>query len=491
MSPLLLRRYRADRLLRDEFEALRGRVIGTVQARLLGAGASLDRSDLEAAYAVAWHGLHAAVLEGQQIVNPAGWLAVVTHRRALDEHRARRGAVPVPLLDGQGPGVVAAAAACERDLVDELDDRARLRALLEGLRSRLSERERQAAALCYLQGLSRLEAAAQMGVSESRMRKLMEGAGKGLRGVAAKVGALVQAIAGGEWCEEQGSLMRGLAFGILDPQGDRYRLALSHSDACPACRAYVLSLRGLAAALPPVPALLHTVLAAGAGGGASALAWSGSAGGGAGAGGSAGVTSVQLGSSMGAGTISASGAAGAGAAGGGWWLAGGMGAKLAAGCLLALGVGAGCAALEGSPRRGDGHPHGRSRAGAGLHRSAPAPASGLAAVRAGAWGTTASTPQPMRSASTAKVSAVAGASREFGPERPGRTAAGVTPSGGQPLAASPTGRQPARAAAQSASSVYSAPAPATATQARASASASRASTAGTSTSAAEREFAPG
>jgi hypothetical protein len=32
----------------------------------------------------------------------------------------------------------------------------------------------------------------------------------------------------GGWCDEQGSLMRGLAYGILDPNGERYRLALIH-----------------------------------------------------------------------------------------------------------------------------------------------------------------------------------------------------------------------------------------------------------------------
>ncbi len=47
--------------------------------------------------------------------------------------------------------------------------------------------------------------------------------------------------------------MRGLAFGILDPGGERYRLARLHQRECPACRAYVLSLRGLAAVLPPLP----------------------------------------------------------------------------------------------------------------------------------------------------------------------------------------------------------------------------------------------
>jgi RNA polymerase sigma factor (sigma-70 family) len=478
MSPFLLRRYRADRLLREEFETLRERVIGSVEARLRGAGASLDRSDLEAAYAQAWQGLHAAVLEGQRIVNPAGWLAVVTHRRALDEHRARRGAVPVAFDDGSGRVLVAR----ERDLAEQLDDRARLHALLEALRARLSERERQAAALCYLQGLSRVEAAAQMGVSQLRMRKLMEGAGKGLRGVAAKVGALVQAIAAGGWCEEQGSLMRGLAFGILDPQGERYRLALSHRDACPACRAYVLSLRGLAAALPPVPVLLHQLLAggaAGAAGAASAGALSGSGSAGAGAGGSAGVTSAPLGA--GAGALSASGAAGAGAAGGGWWLAGGMGAKLAAGCLLALGVGAGCVAFEG-------HGHGATKAAhghVGKRRAAVRAASGVSAAAL----TARADPSALHTDGAGQappvdraVTATARASREFGLERPSSSASATSSS---QKTRQRRGGAVASVASAHASSGTSAPPPA----GEAGTAPSRSSS--PSPSAAAREFAPG
>lgn len=42
------------------------------------------------------------------------------------------------------------------------------------------------------------------------------------------MGELSDTIRGGGWCEEQGSLMRGLAYGILDPNGERYRLALIH-----------------------------------------------------------------------------------------------------------------------------------------------------------------------------------------------------------------------------------------------------------------------
>src|SRR4029077_5652323 len=132
----------------------------------------------------------------------------------------------------------------------------KVRPLCGGLRLHLSDRERQAAALCYLQGLSRAQAASTMGVSEARMRKLMEGPGVGRPGVAAKVAALADTIRTGGWCEEQGSLMRGLAYGVLDPQGERHRLPLAHTNGCPACRAYVASLRGLAALVPPMPSLL-------------------------------------------------------------------------------------------------------------------------------------------------------------------------------------------------------------------------------------------
>ena len=195
----------------------------------------------------------------------------------------------------------------------------RLRQLFEGLRGSLSAREREAAVLCYLQGLTRDQAAARMGMSEARMRKLMEGRGPGRPGVAGKVGALVQTIRDGGWCEAQGSLMRGLAFGILDPNGERYRLAVAHGSECPACRAYVASLRGLAAALPPVllPGALGAAALAGGGAGAAGAGAGGVALGGAGAG-SAGA-GAQLGRGLGS-AVSVSGSAGAGgaAAGGGW-----------------------------------------------------------------------------------------------------------------------------------------------------------------------------
>ena len=460
---MTVRRYRAERMLRKEFEGLRGRVIGTVRGKLRASGVSLDASDLEACYAQAWQGLYAAMLAGEEIANPTGWLALVTYRRAIEEHRSRRRSYPSEGIGApEGPRGGESEPAQERDFAEELDDRTRLRQVFEGLRGRLNEREQQAAALCYLQGLSRAEAAARMGISQARMRKLMEGPGPGRPGVAGKVGELLETIRGGGWCEEQGSLMRGLAFGILDPEGERYRLAIAHRRECPACRAYVLSLRGLAAVLP-VP-FLPGVLGAGAlaglagagvgsgagvGAGSGAGAGAGAVGAGAGAGsGAAGAgagAGAQVGSGIGA--LSASGAAGAGAgaASGGWLLAGGVGAKLAVGCLVALGVGASCVALDLNPVHdlgGQAPVHRRHSAGLrelGTARiattdaltsgyqltsdmSGVTPADGAPSGRSG-----------VASAATSAqaLTPAARASREFGPERAfaGTTSSTSSPSG--------------------------------------------------------------
>jgi DNA-directed RNA polymerase specialized sigma24 family protein len=412
-----VRRYRAERLLRREFEAMRARVLAGVRGRLRAAGAVLDVADLEACYAQAWHGLYTTMLDGEvEVANPEGWLALVTYRRAIDEHRSRLRAGPLASVGPRGsagPGGYGArgarvpdldACAPERDLAGELDDRARLRQLMEGLRGRLTPRERQAAALCYLQGLSRAQAAARMGIGEARMRKLMDGSRAGSPGVAGKVGELLDTIRAGSYCAEQSSLMRGFAFGILDPDGERYALALAHQRECPACRAHVLSLRGLASVLPPLP--LPLALGAGVVAGAGAGATAGGAG--------AGVTSA--------------GGAG-GAAGGGWLLAsGGLGAKLAVGCLVAVGVGAGCVALTVVPLV----PHHAVHRRHALHAAGARSASTYAAlssaqvaqqlVTAAAPGSRAGASRAVSVTRTSGKSHVltpaARASREFGLEQP-------------------------------------------------------------------------
>ncbi|HEY2182203.1 MAG TPA: sigma-70 family RNA polymerase sigma factor [Solirubrobacteraceae bacterium] len=502
MSPLTLRRYRADRLLRAEFERMRGSVVGGVSQRLRAVGVQLDAGDLDACYAQAWQGLYASILAGSQIDSPEAWLARVTYRRAIDEHRARRRikravpgrerptASPTGSRNGATDAELAGLAQGEqRDLAERLDDRERLRQLFEALRCRLSTRERQAATLCYLHGLTRGEAAARMGVSERRMQKLMDGRGGGDLGVAQKVGALVETIAAGRWCDEQGSLMRGFAYGLLDPDGERYRLADAHRAACPACRAYVVSLRGLAAVLPPVPSLLHVLLAPGAAAGGGAVAAGTSAASGSGGAGAAGGTAAAGAASAGSGATALAGStassgsmlgalSASGGAGGSWWLASGVGVKLAAGCVLALGVGAGCVALGGGAASLQDHPRQRH---ATMRRTVDRPS--RAASAAQTLAATASELAPSSAAgspASSNANRASGASparqaaREFGPEQ-SITAGGT--SGPTAAAAAPV----ARAA--------SVPTPSAAPQAAAGSEAGGGQSAGVW--AAQREFAPG
>ncbi len=373
---------------------MRTGVLTAVRARLRVAGVELDPGDLEACYSQAFHGLYATVLEGRtEIDNQMGWLVRVTHRRALDEHRTQ-------VRHRRSAAAVHAEPGAERDLAQELDDHARLRQLMEGLRARLSPREREAAALCYLQGLSRADAAARMGITPSRMRKLMDGTRPGSPGVAGRVGELLETIRAGSFCAEQASSMRALAFGILDPEGERYALAQAHRRRCPACRAYVLSLRGLASVLPapPLPLALGAGVATGAGAGAAA-------------GGSAGTATV----------------AGAGAAaGGGWAVAGGgLGAKLAIGCLLAVGVGGGCVALTTGGRHLRRHPE--AHRDPSLHVSdsrLPDLAQGVGSPIAPARSSPASPASPAAARrgggdrSSHALTPASTANREFGPEQP-------------------------------------------------------------------------
>jgi RNA polymerase sigma factor (sigma-70 family) len=456
MSPATLRRYRAERMLERDFQALRGRVLATVRARLRSRGLTLDGGDLEACYATAWQGLYTATLNGEEIANAPAWLVLVTYRRAIEEVRAR----------SRREAQLQPERAVEPALEAALDDRQRLRQLMEGMRARLDAREREAAALCYLHGFSRAQAARRMGISDTRMRKLMEGSGRGQAGVSGKVGALVETIREGAFCEQQDSLMRALAFGVLDPAGERYRLAVLHRRECPACRRYVATLRGVAAALPPVltfPAPGTTSLAG--------LAGIGQHGAGAAAG---GLSGTGLGPAASGGTLGAS-AAGSGA-GGGWLLgSAGLTTKLATGCLLALGIGAGCVAIQRSEGRHPGSPSARHGPAVLLRRGGGASSAGGPASRPVVLVTAARRAREARQVTASLPAAQTGAEREFGPER--RSSA-ARPAGPTPVRAR-SARTPGAAHAVAASSGFE-PAAAPAPPGPAA-----------SPRAAEREFSPG
>jgi type IV secretion system protein TrbL len=275
--------------------------------------------------------------------------------------------------------------------------------------------------------------------------------------------------------------MRAFAYGILDADGERYRLAIMHSDQCPACRAYVASLRGLAAALPPV--LLPWGL------GAAVLTSLGESVGSGGAGGaSAAGGGLQAGGGIG-GAAAASGAAGAGGAAGGGWLlgAGSLGGKLAVGCLLALGVGAGCVAIDGEQSaRSASHRRHAAMDTAGARQSARnlvayPPAEPLASAAE------ASVRPATGDAGSAALTPSAEASREFGLEQPSAPASGgaSSTSGAKRVSiarAASSGTAPATSPAGASGLSQASTPPAEGSSTPSSASDSKA---------AEREFSPG
>jgi DNA-directed RNA polymerase specialized sigma24 family protein len=244
----------ADTVLARDYERLKPDILRTVRGKLASSGVRFDDADLDAFYNQAWHGVHTKLADGERVENVNGLLVTIAQRRALDEFRALRleSRVDADALDGQR---------VDLDLAAQVDDHIRVQRFVEGMRERLSGRERQAAALCYVQDYSRGEAARALGVRPRRMEKIMDGVSK-------KVGAFVGDIERGEWCEARHSLIKAYALGLLDPDGERHALAAEHLDGCPACRRDVLRMRGLAALTPPVPLLFAALAGATGAGGA-------------------------------------------------------------------------------------------------------------------------------------------------------------------------------------------------------------------------------
>jgi hypothetical protein len=277
-----------------------------------------------------------------------------------------------------------------------------------------------------LQGLSRAEAAERMGIGEARMRKLMEGAGPGRPGVAGKVGALLETIEAGDWCEQQSSLMRAYAFGVLAPDGERHTLAAAHCRECPACRAHVASLRGLASVLP-LP-LLPTLAGAGGASRTGRAVARGRGVAGTRAAGTGGRTTAATGTSS--------------APGGGWAaVPGSLTAKLAATAVVL--VAGGYAAFGGhahaSPaaRRAHGAPSALAPAPL-VSALANAPFAGTPRARAGhavRKPTSRATGRHHALAGGGAPASVEAAAREFGPERAGAAPAQTT----TPPASAPAG----------------------------------------------------
>ncbi len=233
------RALRARKTLEQDYERLRQSTLNALAGKLRGQGVHFDRADLEAFYNQAWHALYAKLAAGDTVASTGAFLTQVAYFRAIDEYRKLHPGKRAEVED------VADLGGLEVDVDAQLDDAQQLREFLEGLKSRLDEREARAAALCYVHGYTRPEAAKIIGVSPSRMEKLMDRVSKVVRSLTAEIET-------GAWCESQKSLMTAYAVNVLDPEGERYKLAVVHLNDCSGCRAYVRRLRGIAGVVPPI-----------------------------------------------------------------------------------------------------------------------------------------------------------------------------------------------------------------------------------------------
>ncbi|MFA4927282.1 MAG: sigma-70 family RNA polymerase sigma factor, partial [Patulibacter sp.] len=230
---------RARKALEQDYERLHQTTLNALSGKLRGQNVHFDRADLDAFYNQAWHALYAKLAAGDTIENTGAFLTQVAYFRAIDEYRKLH---PDKRADVEDVGDLGS---LEPDVDAQLDDAQQLREFLEGLKSRLDEREARAAALCYVHGYTRPEAAKIIGVSSARMEKLMDKVSKVVRSLTAE-------IESGAWCESQKSLMTAYAVNVLDPEGERYKLATVHLKECSGCRAYVRRLRGIAGVVPPI-----------------------------------------------------------------------------------------------------------------------------------------------------------------------------------------------------------------------------------------------
>ena len=227
----------------------------------------LDRSDVEEAYCLAWHGVCEQIARGVTVASLKGMLVEVTWRRAVENWREMHSGEQV-VLDAEEHIL-------EVDFDQRLDDQAKLQRLLRRVKGRLSPQECQVISLCWLHGYTRPEARALLGIKdEVRMQKLMDRASKKVGGIVAAIEA--RGCGGDEWSQ----MLRSYALGTIDEQHSDYRRAHEHVEDCASCRRYVVGLRRVAAIVPPfipgsphpthVLALLHRMFGGQGGSGAAA-----------------------------------------------------------------------------------------------------------------------------------------------------------------------------------------------------------------------------
>ncbi len=219
------------------YEALKEVVLRSVGSRMFARSVRLDRIDLEAAYNQAWHGVCQAIAQSRRVENLAGLLVDITSKRAIDIYRQRNEAMHAD-ADVESHAV-------EVDLAERVDDQHKIERLIERLKDRLTDVQRNAVTLCVLQGYTRPEAARILGIEASAFEKVMDRTMKKIGGIIAGMDS--RGCGDDEWARA----LRSFALGLMSEESPDHERIAEHVGECASCKRYVMGLRGLAAVLPP------------------------------------------------------------------------------------------------------------------------------------------------------------------------------------------------------------------------------------------------
>jgi DNA-directed RNA polymerase specialized sigma24 family protein len=230
-------RQQAEAVANANYEALKEVVLRSVGSRLFARSVRLDRIDLEAAYNQAWHGVCQAIAQSRRVENLAGLLVDITCKRAIDIYRQRNEAMHAD-ADVESHAV-------EVDLAERVDDQHKIERLLERLKDRLTDVQRNAVTLCILHGYTRPEAARILGIEAVAFEKVMDRTMKKIGGIIAAMDS--RGCGDDEWARA----LRSFALGLMSEDSPDYQRIAEHVGECASCERYVVGLRGLAAVLPP------------------------------------------------------------------------------------------------------------------------------------------------------------------------------------------------------------------------------------------------
>jgi DNA-directed RNA polymerase specialized sigma24 family protein len=233
-------RQQAEAVANANYEGLKEVVLRSVMSRLFARSVRLDRIDLEAAYNQAWHGVCQAIAQGRRVENLAGLLVDITCKRAIDIYRQRNEAMHADA------DVDVETHAVEVDLAEQVDDQHKIERLLERLKDRLTDVQRNAVTLCILHGYTRPEAARILGIEAAAFEKVMDRTVKKIGGIIAGMDS--RGCGDDEWARA----LRSFALGLMSEDSPDYERIAEHVLECASCERYVMGLRGLAAVLPPL-----------------------------------------------------------------------------------------------------------------------------------------------------------------------------------------------------------------------------------------------